>query len=77
MSSLLSVSRSVDRAGMICPNTRGACENPGCRHGGCQGVSRQYPTAGQLRALLSEVVATETVRGDLRDRILQALRGGD
>ena len=22
---------------MICPSTSGDCDNPGCRHGGCQG----------------------------------------
>jgi hypothetical protein len=22
---------------MICPNSRNECDNPGCRHGGCQG----------------------------------------
>lgn len=27
---------------MICPSTNAECDNPGCRHGGCQG---RYPIA--------------------------------
>ena len=28
---------------MICPGTRYDCDNPGCRHGGCQGRLPQLP----------------------------------
>ena len=33
---------------MICPDTDCDCDNPGCRHGGCQGRRPQLPL---LRAL--------------------------
>jgi hypothetical protein len=28
---------------MICPGTRNECDNPGCRHGGCQGRMPELP----------------------------------
>ena len=37
---------------MICPNTNYDCDNPGCRHGGCQG---RRPTPPLLRGLLETV----------------------
>jgi hypothetical protein len=35
---------------MICPDTDFDCDNPGCRHGGCQGRRPDLPL---LRALSS------------------------
>jgi hypothetical protein len=35
---------------MICPDTDYDCDNPGCRHGGCQGRRPDLPL---LRALSS------------------------
>lgn len=28
---------------MICPGTHNDCDNPGCRHGGCQGRMPELP----------------------------------
>lgn len=28
---------------MICPGSSGDCDNPGCRHGGCQGRKPELP----------------------------------
>jgi hypothetical protein len=40
---------------MICPDTDFDCDNPGCRHGGCQGRRPQLPL---LRAIALTRAAT-------------------
>jgi hypothetical protein len=40
---------------MICPDTEFECDNPGCRHGGCQGRRPQLPL---LRAIATTGAAT-------------------
>jgi hypothetical protein len=35
---------------MICPGTQNDCDNPGCRHGGCQGRLPQLPLFQAIRA---------------------------
>ena len=39
---------------MLCPDTDFDCDNPGCRHGGCQG---RRPTLPLFKAILSSVAA--------------------
>lgn len=59
---------------MICPDTDYDCDNPGCRHGGCQG---RRPTLPLLRTL-TEASVTNSRPGVehrvLRDGALAALR---
>ena len=40
--------RLTEESLMICPDTDFNCDNPGCRHGGCQG---RRPSLPLLRAL--------------------------
>jgi hypothetical protein len=40
---------------MLCPDTDFDCDNPGCRHGGCQG---RRPTLPLFKAVLSSAAAT-------------------
>ena len=40
---------------MICPDTDFDCDNPGCRHGGCQG---RRPALPLLRAIATTQTAT-------------------
>ena len=35
---------------MICPGTKIDCDNPGCRHGGCQGRLPELPLFHAVRA---------------------------
>ena len=35
---------------MICPGTKIDCDNPGCRHGGCQGRLPELPLFQAVRA---------------------------
>ncbi|HEX6441702.1 MAG TPA: hypothetical protein VF007_05900 [Stellaceae bacterium] len=35
---------------MICPSTTIDCDNPGCRHGGCQGRLPELPLFQAVRA---------------------------
>jgi hypothetical protein len=42
---------------MLCPDTDFDCDNPGCRHGGCQG---RRPTLPLFKAILSSAAATPT-----------------
>jgi hypothetical protein len=35
---------------MICPGTKIDCDNPGCRHGGCQGRLPELPLFLAVRA---------------------------
>ena len=39
---------------MLCPDTDFDCDNPGCRHGGCQG---RRPTLPLFKAILSSAAA--------------------
>jgi hypothetical protein len=40
---------------MLCPDTDFDCDNPGCRHGGCQG---RRPTLPLFKPILSRAAAT-------------------
>jgi hypothetical protein len=40
---------------MLCPDTDFDCDNPGCRHGGCQG---RRPTLPLFRPILSSAAET-------------------
>ena len=42
---------------MICPDTNHDCDNPGCRHGGCQGRRPDLPL---LRGLTGAAPVTRT-----------------
>jgi len=45
---------------MICPGTQIECDNPGCRHGGCQGrlpqlpLFQAVPAAGSIMGLAQQ-----------------------
>jgi hypothetical protein len=55
---------------MICPDTDFECDNPGCRHGGCQG---RWPELPLLRAIAATRAATAQANvesGQVRDRAL-------
>jgi hypothetical protein len=43
---------------MICPGSDFDCDNPGCRHGGCQGRKPQRPLL-KLMAMASEPAGTD------------------
>jgi hypothetical protein len=45
---------------MICPGTQNDCDNPGCRHGGCQGRLPQLPLFQAVRPLDSVMPVAET-----------------
>ena len=61
---------------MICPDTDFDCDNPGCRHGGCQGRRPHLPLLRALanvqaprrpdidQKLLAASASTATDRGD-------------
>ena len=48
---------------MICPDTDFDCDNPGCRHGGCQGRRPELPL---LRLQNSPKLAEQTSQAPLR-----------
>jgi hypothetical protein len=39
---------------MICPGTNIACDNPGCRRGGCQGRLPELPLFQAVRAAVPQ-----------------------
>lgn len=58
---------------MICPDTDYDCDNPGCRHGGCQG---RRPTLPLLRTLTTPSSTTPRPSVEpllLRDTAMAAL----
>lgn len=56
---------------MICPDTDCECDNPGCRHGGCQGRRPQLPL---LRALVE--TAPDRSAANLEAGLLRAAAAG-
>lgn len=44
---------------MICPGTKIDCDNPGCRHGGCQGRLPELPLFQAVRATESQAQPAE------------------
>jgi hypothetical protein len=44
---------------MLCPGTSNDCDNPGCRHGGCQGRKPELPL---FRRPASNAAATLRVK---------------
>jgi hypothetical protein len=44
---------------MICPGTQNDCDNPGCRHGGCQGRLPQLPLFQAIQAMDSATPAAQ------------------
>jgi hypothetical protein len=55
---------------MICPGSDIDCDNPGCRHGGCQGRKPQRPLLKLMR-IAAEPVGIDSGKGaGLADRYL-------
>lgn len=60
---------------MLCPGTHNECDNPGCRHGGCQGRVPPLPlfqAASAAEAAAPRLPVTSpaaTVAVDLAERI--------
>ena len=52
---------------MICPDTDFECDNPGCRHGGCQGRRPQLPL---LRAI--DLTRAATAAPSVESELLRA-----
>ena len=52
---------------MICPGTNQECDNPGCRHGGCQG---RYPEIMAVRDSLPRPDVNVTTTEDGKEHLV-------
>ena len=57
---------------MICPGTNVDCDNPGCRHGGCQGRLPELPLFQAVRAIESQAHPAQAPLVLLQDRAERA-----
>ena len=55
---------------MICPDTDFECDNPGCRHGGCQGRRPQLPLLRAIALTRAATTQPSVESGQLRARAL-------
>lgn len=55
---------------MICPDTDFNCDNPGCRHGGCQGRRPQLPLLRAIDATRTTTIEPSVEAGLLRARTI-------